>query len=216
MGTEWYQRMSQSVVEGDTEGAAELARQSLTLGMDPLTSINEGFKAGLDEIGQGFEQGEYFLPDLVLAGKAMEAAVTALEPGLERGAASIGGMGRVLLATVAGDLHTIGKDLVGLMLKVNGFEVIDLGCDVATASILERVKEERPSIVGLSCLLTGALHAQREVVQGLEESGIRRTVKVLVGGAATTGEWAESIGADGYASDAAAAVRQAKHVLDLA
>jgi trimethylamine corrinoid protein len=211
-----FDEMAKSVVDGDPERAAVLARRALSEGIDPLKSIQQGFKAGLDEIGQGFEQGEYFLPDLVLAGKAMEAAVTALEPGLARGATLMGSKGKVLLATVAGDLHTIGKDLVGLMLRVNGFEVIDLGCDVATASILEHVKEERPSIVGLSCLLTAALHAQREVVQGLEESGIRRTVKVLVGGAATTGEWAELIGADGYASDAAAAVRQAKQVLDVA
>jgi methanogenic corrinoid protein MtbC1 len=211
-----FEDMAKSVVDGDPERAAILARWALSEGIDPLKSIQQGFKAGLDEIGRGFEQGDYFLPDLVLAGKAMEAAVTALEPGLERGAASIAGMGKVLLATVAGDLHTIGKDLVGLMLKVNGFEVIDLGCDVATASILEHVREERPNIVGLSCLLTGALHAQREVVQGLEESGVRSSVKILVGGAATTGEWAELIGADGYASDAAAAVRQAKQALDLA
>lgn len=210
---EWHQRMAQAVIDGDAELAAELARQSLVQGIDPLESIDQGYRAGLDEVGRGFEDYRFYLPDLVLAGKAMEAAVAVLEPALERGAAVAASVGKVLLATVAGDLHTIGKDLVGLMLKVNGFEVIDLGNDVPTSRILERVREERPSIVGLSCLLTTAIQAQRDVIHGLEELGVRESIKVLVGGAATTAEWSRQIGADGYASDAASAARLARQVL---
>lgn len=211
---ELLRRMARSIVEGDVGVAADLARQSLTAGVDPTESINSGYRVGLDEIGQGFELGEYFLPDLLLAGRAMEAAVQVLKPALAAGATSIGGRGKVVLATVEGDLHTIGKDLVGLMLGLNGFEVIDLGCDVPTEAILRRVSEEKPAVVGLSCLLTTAMAAQRDVVEGLKEMGIRDSVKVLVGGAATTREWAQTIGADGYAADAAAAVTVTREVLN--
>jgi corrinoid protein of di/trimethylamine methyltransferase len=210
---ELFQRMAQSIVAGDVDLAVALAQQSLTEGIDAADSVNQGYRAGLDEIGRGFETHEYFLPDLVLAGKAMEAAVQVLKPALAAGATSIGGRGKVVLATVEGDLHTIGKDLVGLMLSLNGFEVVDLGCDVPTAVVLERVREEKPAIVGLSCLLTAAIGAQRNVILGLEEMGVRESVKVLVGGAATTREWAHAIGADGYAADAAAAASAAREVL---
>jgi methanogenic corrinoid protein MtbC1 len=210
---ELFHRMAQSIVEGDVELAAGLARQSLSETIDPTESVNRGYRVGLDEIGRGFEVHEYFLPDLILAGRAMEAAVQVLKPALAAGATSIGGRGKVVLATVEGDLHTIGKDLVGLMLGLSGFEVVDLGCDVPTAVVLERVREEKPALVGLSCLLTAAIGAQRNVIQGLVEMGIRESIKVLVGGAATTREWAQAIGADGYAADAAAAVSAAREVL---
>jgi trimethylamine corrinoid protein len=210
---ELFQRMAQSIVAGDVDLAVALAQQSLAERIDPADSVNQGYRAGLDEIGRGFETHEYFLPDLVLAGKAMEAAVQVLKPALAAGATSIGGRGKVVLATVEGDLHTIGKDLVGLMLSLNGFEVVDLGCDVPTAVVLERVREEKPAVVGLSCLLTAAIGAQRNVILGLEEMGVREFVKVLVGGAATTREWAHAIGADGYAADAAAAASAAREVV---
>jgi corrinoid protein of di/trimethylamine methyltransferase len=205
--------MAQSIVDGEVELAVELARRSLAEGTDPSESLRLGYQAGLAEIGRGFEAGEYFLPDLVLAGKAMEAAVQTLKPALEAGAAPLGSQGKVILATVEGDLHTIGKDLVGLMLGLNGFEVVDLGADVPTAQILERVRGEKPRIVALSCLLTTTINAQRDAILGLEELGIRDSVKVLVGGAATTAEWAQAIAADGYAADAAAAVHKAREVL---
>lgn len=207
-----FQSMKQSVVDGEVSTAEELARQALAEHLEPLDVIEQGFKPGLDEVGRGFEAGEYFLPDLMLAGKAMQAAVAIVEPRLQAETGTRASAGKVVLATVQGDLHTIGKDLVGLMLRVNGFEVIDLGCDVPTATIVDRVREERPVILGLSCLLTTAAQAQRDVIEALEDIGIRQAVKVLVGGAATTTAWAEQIGADGYAGDAAAAARKAKEV----
>jgi corrinoid protein of di/trimethylamine methyltransferase len=209
---ELFKRMAQSIIDGEMETAGELARESLVAGIDAMESINQGFKAGLDEIGRGFEAGDYFLPDLMVSGRAMQAAVAILGSALEREGDNLGA-GKVILATVEGDLHTIGKDLVGLMLEVDGFEVIDLGYDAATDTILESVMEEQPDVIGLSCLLTTSNHAQRDVIEGLAEMGVRAQVKVLVGGAATTSEWAREIGADGYAADAAAAVRKAREVL---
>jgi len=209
------QRMTQSIIDGDVEAAEALARQSLTAGVDRLLAIQQGYKPGLDQIGKGFEQGEYFLPDLVLAGKAMQAAVGILEPKMKDDSAAAGSAGRVLLATVEGDVHTIGKDLVALMLSLSGFEVINLGHDVPTATIVENVRGRKPQLVGLSALLTTTTQAQKDVIEALEDLGVRSQVKVLVGGAATSAEWAAQIGADGYAEDASAAVRKAKQVLGI-
>lgn len=208
-------QMAQTIVDGEIATAEELARRSLEEGLDPLESINQGFRAGLDEVGLGFETGEYFLPDLVLAGRTMEAAVAILEPALTDGVSDRDTLGKVILATVEGDVHTIGKDLVALMLSLNGFKVLNIGHDVLTQEIIARVCEEKPDIVGLSALLTTTTQAQVDVIQGLVEAGTRDTVKVLVGGAATSGEWADRIGADGYAEDAAAAVVKAKTVLGI-
>ncbi len=208
-----FEQMARTVVDGDIEAAERLARQSLADGIDPLASINQGFRAGLDQVGRGFEAGEYFLPDLVLGGRTMEVAVALLEPALKDGAADRETLGKVILATVEGDVHTIGKDLVGLMLSLNGFQVLNIGHDVPTATIVERVVEERPDIVGLSALLTTTTQAQADVVAALEEAGLRDRVKVLIGGAASSPEWAAQIGADGYAEDAAAAVLKAKQAV---
>lgn len=210
-----FDSMAQTILEGDLETAKTLARQALTDGVDPLESINKGFKVGLDEIGRGFEEGEYYLPDLVLAGKTMEAAVTILEPAMKEGSAGMETHGKVMLATVEGDVHTIGKDLVALMLSLNGFEVLNIGHDVPTTTILDRAMQEQPDIIGLSALLTTTTQAQADVIEGLEDMGMREKVKVLIGGAATSAEWAVQIGADGYAEDATAAVHRAKDVLGI-
>jgi corrinoid protein of di/trimethylamine methyltransferase len=208
-----FENMAQTILDGDVETAQTLAQLALSKGVDPLESINNGFKVGLDEIGRGFEEGEYYLPDLVLAGKTMEAAVTILEPALQEGSAGLETHGKVMLATVEGDVHTIGKDLVALMLSLNGFEVLNIGHDVPTTTILDKAMQEQPDIIGLSALLTTTTQAQADVIEGLEDMGMRERVKVLIGGAATSAEWATQIGADGYAEDATAAVHKAKAVL---
>ena len=210
-----FQQMAQTILDGDVGVAEQLARQSLADGLDPLESINQGFRSGLNEIGLGFDTGEYYLPDLVMAGKTMEAAVAILEPAIQQGSAAPESLGKVILATVEGDVHTIGKDLVALMLSLGGFEVLNIGHDVPTAEIIARAQEEKPDIVGLSALLTTTTQAQADVIEGLEEAGIRDTIKVLIGGAATSTEWAKQIGADAYAEDAAAAVRKAREVLEI-
>ncbi|MBL7163508.1 MAG: corrinoid protein [Anaerolineales bacterium] len=210
-----FSNMAQTILDGDIETAQKLAQQSLDESINPLETINKGYKTGLDEIGRGFETGEYYLPDLVLAGKTMEAAVVVLEPALEEVAGKQDFLGKVLLATVAGDVHSIGKDLVALMLSLNGFEVVNIGHNVPTPTIVEQTKLEKPDIIGLSALLTTTTQAQRDVIVALEEAGIRGQVKVLIGGAATSNEWAQQIKADGYAEDAQAAVRKAKAVLGI-
>jgi corrinoid protein of di/trimethylamine methyltransferase len=212
---ELFAQMAQTIIDGDVEAGQALAHRALEEGIDPLASINQGFKAGLDEVGRGFESGEYFLPDLVLGGKVMEAAVDILGERMEEGAMARQSLGKVLIATVEGDIHTIGKDLVALMLSLNGFEVLNLGHDVPTMTIVERAMEEKPDILGLSALLTTTTQAQRDVIEALEDVGLGQQVKVMIGGAATSAEWAEEIGAAGYAEDAASAVVKARQVLGI-
>jgi trimethylamine corrinoid protein len=212
---ELFGSMAQTIIDGDVASAEALARQSLEVGINPLASIDQGFRRGLDQVGRGFDEGRYFLPDLVLGGKVMEAAVDILQEGMEEGALDQGSLGKVLIATVEGDIHTIGKDLVALMLSLNGFEVTNLGHDVPTMTIVERAMKEKPDILGLSALLTTTTQAQRDVIEALEDVGLGGSVKVLIGGAATSSEWAQEIGAAGYAEDASAAVVKAKQVLGI-
>jgi len=209
-------KMAQTVIDGDSEAAVQLLKEALDAGLDPHDCINQGFKPGLDQIGDGFEAGEYFLPDLMVAGKVMESAMGILEENVHGSVKFQDSVGKVVLATVAGDLHNTGKNLVGMMLKLNGFEVLDLEIDVSTATIVERVKEAKPDLLGLSALLSTTTQIQKDVIKELEEIGIRKNVKVLIGGAACSEQWASQIGADGYAKDAAAAVNKAKEVLGIA
>lgn len=211
-----FESMAKSLIDGEIETAQELISKALTDGMDPNECIAKGFKPGLDEIGRGFESGEYFLPDLVLAGKIMQAVVDILASEGQDKFTPQENLGTVMLATVAGDLHSIGKHLVAMMLGLNGFKVMDLGIDVPTATIVERAKEEEPDILGLSALLSTTTGAQKDVIDGLIAEGIRDKVKILVGGAVVSKEWADQIGADGYAEDANAAVVVAKKVMNIA
>lgn len=212
---ELFQNMAKSVIDGEIGTATDLMNEALADGINPGECINKGFRSGLDEIGKGFETGFYFLPDLVLAGKVMQAVVDLLADGSENDFEAPESLGTVMLATVTGDLHSIGKQLVGMMLSVNGFKVIDLGVDVPTASIVSNVKEINPDVLGLSSLLSTTTAAQRDVIETLKEEGIRDNVKVMVGGAVVSREWSNEIGADGYAEDANAAVHVVKEVMGI-
>jgi len=202
-------RLTQAVVDGEPEEAEELARQALEEGLDPLTCINEGLTPGIDRVGELFATGEYFLPDLIIGGDAMKAALQVLEPALtgDRGRDILG---HVVLGTVEGDLHEIGKTLVGTMLTANGFQVTDIGVDKPASEFVAAVKESGATLVGASALLTTTMLHQREVIEALQEAGLRQQVKVMIGGAPVTDRWAEKIGADGYAEDAISAVALAK------
>jgi len=202
-------RLTQAVVDGAPEEAEELARQALEEGLDPLTCINEGLTPGIDRVGELFATGEYFLPDLIIGGDAMKAALQVLEPALtgDRGRDILG---HVVLGTVEGDLHEIGKTLVGTMLTANGFQVTDIGVDKPASEFVAAVKESGATLVGASALLTTTMLHQREVIEALQEAGLRQQVKVMIGGAPVTDRWAEKIGADGYAEDAISAVALAK------
>jgi corrinoid protein of di/trimethylamine methyltransferase len=215
MSQEILDRLAQAVIDGEPEDAEELARQALDQGLDPLTCINEGLTPGMNRVGQLFESGEYFLPDLIIGGEAMKSALAVLEPAL------VGGrqrqvLGRVVLGTVEGDLHEIGKTLVATLLTANGFQVTDIGIDKSAADFVAAVKETRATIVGASALLTTTMPQQQKIVEALKEAGLRDRVKVMVGGAPVTASWAEKVGADGYAEDAISAVALAKRLVDAA
>lgn len=211
--TELHRAMTASVEAGEPEEAEALARQALAAGLDPLEVITEGFTPGMTVVGEGFARGELFLPDLVMAGEAMKRAITVLEPELVRRGGRREVLGQVVLGTVQGDIHEIGKTLVGTLLSANGFRVFDLGVDVAPQRYVDKAQEVDADIVGLSALLTTTMVVQEEVIQALQEAGLRGRVKVMVGGAPVTQSWADEIGADGYAEDAVGAVAVAKRLL---
>jgi 5-methyltetrahydrofolate--homocysteine methyltransferase len=205
-------KLTQAVIDGEPEDAAELARQALDEGLDPLTCINEGLTPGIDRVGELFASGEYYLPDLIIGGEAMKEALAILEPALS-GSQEREVLGRVVLGTVEGDLHEIGKTLVGTMLTANGFQVTDIGIDQSAADFVAAVKETNATVVGASALLTTTMPAQQKIVEALAEAGLRDRVKVMVGGAPVTQSWAEKVGADGYAEDAISAVALARRLV---
>lgn len=213
MSDELLDKLSQAVIDGEPEEAEALARQALAQGLDPLVCINRGLTPGIDRVGELFETGEYYLPDLIIGGDAMKAALTVLEPALASGEGRQV-VGRVVLGTVEGDLHEIGKTLVGTMLTANGFEVTDIGVDRPAADFLAAVQQSGATLIGASALLTTTMLHQKEIVDALKEAGLRERVKVMIGGAPVTETWAEQIGADGYAEDAIGAVALAKRLVN--
>jgi len=214
MSQEILDRLAQAVIDGEPEDAEELARQALDQGLDPLICINDGLTPGMNRVGQLFESGEYFLPDLIIGGEAMKSALAVLEPALVEGRQRQV-LGRVVLGTVEGDLHEIGKTLVATLLTANGFQVTDIGIDRSAADFVAAVKETQATLVGASALLTTTMPQQQKIVEALKEAGLRERVKVMVGGAPVTAGWAEKVGADGYAEDAISAVALAKSLVDV-
>jgi len=213
MSEELYKQMAQAVIDGDDDEASALAQRALEQGVDPLDAINKGYTAGMDVVGELYSTGEYFLPDLILGGEAMKAALAALEPALKASGQEREVAGVVVLGTVKGDIHEIGKSLVGSMLSANGFEVYDLGIDIEADEFVARAREYKADIVALSALLTTTMLHQRDVIEHLAEAGLRDKVKVMVGGSPVTQGWADQIGADGFAEDAAGAVGVAKKLM---
>jgi corrinoid protein of di/trimethylamine methyltransferase len=213
MSDELFTAMRQSVIDGDAEQAEVLARQALERGLDPLDAINKGFVEGVNYVGQQFGCGEMFLPDLVLAGEAMKAAVAVLEPEMQKRGSQRQMLGRVVLGTVKGDIHEIGKTLVATMLSASGFQVYDLGVDVPFEKFAQKAREVGADIVGVSALLTTTMTGQKSVIEALGDGGLRPKVKVMVGGAPVTRSWADEIGADGYSEDAIGAVAEAKRLV---
>ena len=215
MSNQLFQEMAQSIIDGDSDVSADLARRAVVQGIDPLEAISEGFVIGVNQVGEAFARGDAFLPELVMAGEAMKAAMAVLEPELSRRGTERKMLGKVILCTVEGDIHEIGKTLVGTMLSAAGFQVFDLGVDVPVMKVVEKAREVDANVVAMSALLTTTMVHQRDVIEALEDVGIRSKVKVLVGGAPVTKEWVKQIGADGYSEDAIGAIKVAKHVLGL-
>jgi corrinoid protein of di/trimethylamine methyltransferase len=208
-----FQAMRQAVIDGDADAAEAAARAAIAAGIPPLTAIDEAFMPGMKEVGAGFAAGDLFLPDMMLAARAMQRALGVLEPELKASATERTVAGRVVIGTVAGDIHEIGKNLVGMLLSTSGFEVHDLGVNVTPERFVAAAREHRADIVGLSALLTTTMTGQRTVIAALTEAGLRPPVKVMVGGAPVTGAWANEIGADGYSEDAMGAVELAKRLV---
>ena len=208
-----FQDMAQAVIDGLPERARVLAEEALRAGIEPLQAIDQGFKPGMDVVGDGFARGELFIPDLMMSGEAMKAAIATLEPELMKRQQERKVLGKVVIGTVQGDIHEIGKTLVATMLSANGFEVHDLGVDVSAQKFLEKVREVGADVVGLSALLTTTILNQEDVILTLKEAGLRDQVKVIIGGVPASPEWAEEIGADGYAENATEAVDVVKELL---
>lgn len=216
MNEELFEKMAQSIIDGDSDVSAELAQQAIAAGVDPLDAINKGFVIGVNTVGEAFAEGNAYLPELVMAGEAMKTAVAVLEPEMKRLGSQRKMFGKVVLATVQGDIHEIGKSLVGTILAASGFEVFDLGVDVPTSRIIEKAKEVDADIVGLSALLTTTMVKQKEVIDELDKLGMRSKIKVMVGGAPVTRDWVQRIEADGYSEDAIGAVAVAKQLVGAA
>ena len=204
-------QISNELQQGDNEKVFELTKQAIEREISPGDILDSGLIAGMNVIGERFRKHEIFLPDVLLAAKAMYAGMDQLKPLLiEEG---IHGIGRIAIGTVHGDLHDIGKNLVGIMLKGAGFEVVDLGKDVSADRFVEAVAKEQVEVVGMSALLTTTVAVMKEVIDLLKERGLNNRVKTIVGGAPVTEEYARDIGADAYAYDAANAVDRVKGLI---
>jgi corrinoid protein of di/trimethylamine methyltransferase len=212
MSEEIYAKLAQSLIDGDPDACVELTKQAMASGVEPMAIIRQGLMPGMNVVGEKFGSGEYFLPDLIIAADGMQQAMALLEPELKARQQSVEAPGIVVIGTVKGDIHEIGKSLVGTMLSANGFKVHDLGVDVPTEKFVAAVSEHAATLVGLSALLTTTMTVQKQVIEALQQAGVRGQVKVMVGGAPVTRSWAEEIGADGYAEDAMGAVTLAKQL----
>ncbi len=200
--------VKQSVIDGNAPETQARVQQALGAGLPPERVLNEGLIAAMAEVGRLFEAGEYYVPEMLIAARAMKGGLAVLRPGLL--AANVKAVGRVVIGTVQGDLHDIGKNLVAMMMEGAGLEVVDLGVDVPPARFVDAVKQHTPNLVGLSALLTTTMPKMKDTVQALTAAGLRDSVTVMVGGAPVTEKYAREIGADLYAPDASSAATRAR------
>ncbi len=207
-------RLKEAIIAGDTASVVEAAEDSLRAGIAPLTAVEDGLSKGMGIVGDRFETGEAFLPELLMAGDSFKASMTVLKPALEKEKTQIKSRGKMVLASVKGDVHDLGKDIVKTMMEINGFEILDLGVDIASLTIIEEARKSGAELIGLSAIMTTTMQYQREVVEMLRDMGLRDRFKVLVGGGPVNQAWAEEIGADGFGSTATAAVEVSARLLE--
>jgi len=210
---DFLKECAQAIIDGDADQAETLAGQALEEKHPVLDVIEKGFVAGIREVGRLWEEGTMFLPELVMGAEAMKKAMAVLRPTLESGGRAGSSLGHVVIGTIEGDIHDIGKTLVATMLSANGFEITDLGADVPAGRFVDEAVEKGAGCIAISALLTTTMHGQRKVIEELESRKVRGKVRVLVGGAPCNDDWANEIGADGYAGDAVAAVQLAKRLI---
>ncbi|MFA5638191.1 MAG: corrinoid protein [Anaerovoracaceae bacterium] len=201
-----FEAMKESVLLGEEEEAKKLALEALAEGLNVEEVMEKGFLKGIRQAGDLYEEGEYFLPELVCSADAMKEALAILDSALKERKVEKGTEKKVMMVTVNGDVHDIGKTIVGAMLTANGMNLIDLGADIPNEEVVEAVLREKPDVLGLSALLTSTMEEQGKIIKMLEERNLRDKVKVIVGGAPVTESWAKTIGADGYADSAVTAV----------
>jgi len=205
------QRIAKNLYRGDINGVAELVQDALDAGMAPGEVLNDALLTGMDEVGRDFKEGVLFVPEVMFAARAMRAGMDVLRPLLAD--SDMASSGKCIVGTVKGDLHDIGKNLVTMMLDGGGFEAIDLGIDLEPGTFVDAVREHKPDLVGMSALLTTTMTQMKATIEALEEAGLRDSVKVMIGGAPVTAAFAEQIGADAYAPDAASAVDLARELM---
>ncbi len=203
--------LRQNVIDGNADEVEGLVKQAMSEGLPPEKILREGLISAMAEVGRLFEASEFFVPEMLIAAHAMKTGLDLLRPQLA--AANIQAIGKVVIGTVQGDLHDIGKNLVGMMLEGAGFEIIDLGTDVSPQKFVDAVKEHQPDFVGCSALLTTTMPKMKTTIEALKEAGLRDRVKVMVGGAPVTETYAAEIGADIYAADAPSAATRARQAL---
>jgi 5-methyltetrahydrofolate--homocysteine methyltransferase len=214
MMQEELQALARAILEGKRNEAVVLTQKLVDAGVTPKQILDEGLIAGMSVAGEKFKNGEYFVPEILVAARAMKASMEILRPLLV--ATDVQPIGTMVIGTVHGDLHDIGKNLLAMMMEGAGFKVVDLGVDVPAEKFIEAAKEHNAQIVGMSALLTTTMTYIPEVIKAFDEAGLRPKVKLIVGGAPVTQEWANQIGADAYAPDAATAVDRCKELLGAA
>ncbi|TWH57378.1 5-methyltetrahydrofolate--homocysteine methyltransferase [Desulfitobacterium sp. LBE] len=196
-------KLADTVFRGDFGNAGQITKELIDSGVEPLTIINQGLIAGMDIVAPKFKAGEMFVPEVMMAARAMAVGMEVVKPLIQD--ADIPSKGTILIGTVAGDLHDIGKNLVIMILESGGFKVVDLGVDVSVEKFVAAAKQYNPQVIGMSALLTTTMTAMKDTIDALTEAGLRQSLKVIVGGAPLSQEFASQIGADGYAADAMAA-----------
>ncbi|MBE7433175.1 MAG: corrinoid protein [Anaerolineales bacterium] len=205
------QNLFEAVLEGNFEGVKANVQSALDAELDPNIILNDGMIAAMREVGVRFEAGEYYVPEMLIAARAMQSGMAILKPHLQQ--AEKKSSGRVVMGTVKGDLHDIGKNLVGLMLEGAGYEIIDLGVDVPAEEFVKKAMELKPDVIGMSALLTTTMPSMKTTLDALDAAGLRRDIKVIVGGAPVTETYAQQIEADGFALDASRAVNLVNDLL---
>ena len=206
-----YERLSTAILEGDAAKTPKLVQKALDKELAPKDILDSGLVVGMNEVGVRFKRGDMFVPEVLMSADAMQAGLQILRPELIASGAKL--IGKILLGTVKGDLHDIGKNLVGMMCEGAGFEVIDIGFDVEPETFIEDIKKHQPNIVGMSAMLTTTMRAMGHTIKAIEEAGLREQIKVMVGGAPVDAEFARRIGADGYGSNAPSGVDLAKQLV---
>jgi 5-methyltetrahydrofolate--homocysteine methyltransferase len=212
--SEILEKISTAIIEGDADSTPGLVQKALDQGLAPKTVLDDGMVVGMNEVGARFKRGDMFVPEVLMSADTMQAGLVVLRPLLA--AAGVKMLGTVVLGTVKGDLHDIGKNLVGMMCEGAGFEVVDLGFNVPPEKFISAIKEHQPDVVGMSALLTTTMRSMGHTIKAIEEAGLRDQLKIMVGGAPVDRDFAERIGADGYGSNAVAGVEQAKRFVGTA